>query len=66
MPKLQEAVDLLNLPLDPSDGISVKQASDAVFASNAQAKEILDRLGFVLLSNTDARTILQRRVEASD
>ncbi|KAH8819510.1 TIP-1 family-domain-containing protein [Xylogone sp. PMI_703] len=67
MPKLGEGVELLNLPLDsPDGGISIKQASDAVFASNLQAKEILERLGFTLLSNTDSRAILQRRVEASD
>ncbi|RFU28387.1 hypothetical protein B7463_g7940, partial [Scytalidium lignicola] len=67
MSKLQEAVDLLNLPLEaPEGGISVKQASDAVFASNAQAKEVLEQLGFILLSNTEARAIIQRRVEASD
>lgn len=69
MPKLKEGVSLLNLPLEiegHDPGLSLKGASHSVFAGNAEAEEVLQKLGMTHLSRVDARAILQRRVEASD
>lgn len=66
MPRLREGVEFLNLPLEPEDGgLSLKEATDLMFTSNAGATEVLERLKMNHLSNAHARAILQKRVEAS-
>lgn len=61
-----QCITLLNLPLEPEEGqVSLKEASQDLFATNARAEQLITRLG-VKLSNYEARTILGRRVEAND
>ena len=70
MPKLKEGVSLLNLSLDIHEshepGLSLREASHNIFAGNAEAEEVLQKLGMTHISRNDARAILQRRVEAND
>ena len=66
MPKLREAVTLLNLPLAAEDdGTPLEKARDNIFASNQGAAEILEHLGMTHLNNAEARDILRKRVEAN-
>jgi hypothetical protein len=66
MPKLKEAVQLLNLPTAPSGELmSISQAYDRVFQDNNEARKVLEELGLLVISFAEARLILQRRVEAS-
>ncbi|TAQ87617.1 hypothetical protein B7494_g4067 [Chlorociboria aeruginascens] len=66
MPRLKDGIRLLNLPVDsPKDKIGLLDACNEVFANNEQANALLENLGIVHLSNTNARAILKRRVEAS-
>lgn len=69
--RVQEGVRLLNLPMgaDASGkaaAVTLRQASDRVFKDNEEAKRLLAELGIDLLSPTNARHILQRRVEMSE
>jgi hypothetical protein len=67
MPKLNEAVQLLNLPLVEKEGVmSVKQAYERVHTDNTQAKMVVEELGFTTLTHSQAMHVLQLRVEASD
>lgn len=70
MPRLNEGVALLNLRLEIDEGhdpqLSLGDASHKIFAGNAEAEEVLQNLGMTHLSRNDARSILQRRVEAND
>ena len=79
MRKVHQGVLLLNLPIVPDDPttsqdpvvqdgsmISLTEASNAIYATNAQADEVLHKLGLDEISRTDARAILARRVEASE
>lgn len=67
---LDDAVRLLNLPVEPPKsqegeeaGMSLKQATDRVFTDNAEAKQVLEELSIETLTPANARHILQRRVE---
>jgi RAD50-interacting protein 1 len=65
--KLMEGIALLNLPLEAKEGqVTLKEASQEMFTTNAQAEALLQRLGMTRLSNYEARSVLQRRVEAND
>ena len=68
MTRLRQGVQLLNLPLiaEEDSTITLKDASAAIYATNAQAEEILEKLGVNEITRTDARHILARRVEASE
>jgi RAD50-interacting protein 1 len=67
MLKLREGAQLLNLPVVERDGpMSVSSAYNRVFADNAEAKKVIDELGFSTITYIEARLVLQRRVEASD
>ena len=67
MPKLREGAQLLNLPVVAKDRLmSVSNAYNRVHSSNAEAKKVIDELGFSTLTHIEARLVLQRRVEASD
>jgi hypothetical protein len=67
MPKLREAVTLLNLPLAAEDdGLSLKKVCDDIYATNQRAAEALEHLGMTHINNAEAREILKRRVEAND
>jgi RAD50-interacting protein 1 len=66
MPKLREAVSLLNLPIEARDGVmSLSSTYERIFSNNTEAKKVIDELGFSTISYQEARRILQRRVEAS-
>lgn len=67
---LGDAVQLLNLPVEPAEGseggLTLKQASDRVFTDNNEARRVLEELGLEMLEPSHARRILQNRVENSD
>lgn len=65
MRKLKDTCVLLTLPTAPAEGsIGLKEVSGPVFENNDKARDTLSRLGLANLSVNDARTVLQRRVEA--
>jgi RAD50-interacting protein 1 len=67
MPKLREAATLLNLPIASGDGVmSLRSAYERIFSDNAEAKKVVDELGFSTITYHEARKILQSRVEASE
>jgi hypothetical protein len=68
MPRLRQGVSLLNLPIVQEDStiVGLMEASSAVYATNAQADEVLKKLGLDEITRADARAILARRVEASE
>lgn len=98
MPKLQQALVLVGLPLGATDDdtqdnkaadgwgfdddaepadtdrdssdesddklLTFENVSKTLFQSNASARKVLARIGCDLLSETDARSILERRIDA--
>jgi hypothetical protein len=67
--KLRQGVFLLNLPLVAEEGKDIPtltEASNAIYATNAKADELLKRLTLPDVSRAEARAILARRVEASE
>jgi len=65
MPKLKDGVTLLNVPLEAAEGkISLKDAYEEIFGSNAQADEVLEQLGITKLTVLESKKILQNRIEA--
>ncbi len=67
MGTLQDGAQLLNLPIESSTGgITLQQATDRVFTDNMEAKKTLAELDLESLTPTNARKILQRRVENSE
>ncbi|KAI0160108.1 RINT-1 family protein [Xylariaceae sp. FL1272] len=64
---VRDGAQLLNLPLETSDGaITLQQASDRIFTDNTEAKKVLVELDLESLTPANARKILQRRVENSE
>ncbi|KAJ2904561.1 hypothetical protein MKZ38_007760 [Zalerion maritima] len=64
---VREGVSLLSLPLEAAeDELNLKDAYDRIFSGNAEAREALGELGLLRLTPTNARNILQRRVEAGE
>lgn len=67
MKKLKEAALLLSLPKHVEDSsdhrLGLDQAEEEIFASNEKAREALDRLGLDVLTETEARNVLERRVD---
>ena len=68
MKKLKEAVALLNLPVhateDSSEGVlGLLEVEQKVFESNESAREVLQDLGLDVISESEARHVLERRVE---
>ena len=67
--KLKEGVFLLGIPLQTEqsgsdeDSLDLWQVEKCVFESNESARNVLSQLGIETLSETEARTILERRVE---
>ena len=78
MRKLYEALQLLNMPITP-DSAEVEGTEDAdatpqqkrslrriermVFQDNESARDVLEELGFNDISESDARNILEKRIE---
>lgn len=68
MKKLKEGVGLLNLPIhsteETSEGtMSLLDGEQKVFESNESAREVLQILGLEVISESEARHVLERRVE---
>ena len=70
MMKLREGITLLGLPVEAEreegeqrGGLALEEVEARVFESNEMAREVLAELGLVALSETEARRILQARVE---
>ncbi|RWA11204.1 hypothetical protein EKO27_g3901 [Xylaria grammica] len=67
MGTLQDGAQLLNLPIESSNGgITLQQATDRIFTDNTEAKKTLTELDLESLTPANARKILQRRVENSE
>lgn len=66
MGRLHEGITLLNLPLNKegADGISLMEASNAIFAAAPEADAMLEKLGLRIITKLDARAILQKRRES--
>ena len=66
MRKLQEALTLLNVSTEQAaDGcLSLEEVEGKIFESNDKAREVLDDMGLALLSESEARSIIERRVES--
>ncbi|KAH0614521.1 uncharacterized protein H6S33_000157 [Morchella sextelata] len=65
MRKLKDSCVLLTLPTSPAEGsLGLKEVAGSVFQGGDKARDTLGRLGLANLSANDARTVLQRRVEA--
>ena len=72
MRKLQEGLILLNLPVkgemvdkaeEENSGLGLWEVEKRIFRSNESAREVLDDLGLEVLSEADARNVLERRIE---
>ena len=71
MRRLKEALVLLELPMQTDDSENVDSGSglgfwdveERLFQNNESAREVLEELGVEVLSGTDARGTLSRRVE---
>ena len=75
MQRLKEALILLNLPEDINDensnsgdvfSMNLWEAEKRIFHSNEDAREALEELNLKLLSASDARKVLERRIELSN
>jgi RAD50-interacting protein 1 len=68
MRKLHEGVSLLSLSLEGADeqaekGMGLRNVEKRLFENNVKAKEVLEELGLGLLTESEARAVLERRVE---
>lgn len=77
MKKLREAVGLLGMPIKPKqedggedgvsggEGLGIWEVEKRVFRDNESAREVLEELGIESLTETEARSVLERRLELS-
>jgi len=68
MKKLKEGVGLLNLPMHSTEeaneaAIDLSEVEQKIFESNESAREVLQALGLEVISESEARHVLERRVE---
>lgn len=72
MRKLKEGLVLLGLPVkneegkdngDEDVGLGLWEVEKRVFRNNESGREVLDELGLEVLSESDARHVLERRIE---
>ncbi|KAI9759858.1 MAG: hypothetical protein M4579_002065 [Chaenotheca gracillima] len=65
MRKLSEGITLLTLPVQAAEEeeISLGEIEQQMFASNEKARDALEQIGLVLLTESEGRSILERRVE---
>ena len=68
MKKLKEGVGLLNLPMHSTEAtdegaLDLLEVEQKVFESNESAREVLQDLGLEVISESEARHVLERRVE---
>lgn len=77
MRKLKEAVGLLGMSIAPTreeggadevgggEGLSIWEVEKRMFRDNESAREVLEELGIESLTETEARSVLERRLELS-
>ena len=69
MKKLKEGVTLLNLPMKAEEGdgdaMGLEEVEKKIFESNEKAREALEELAMVVLTESEARGVVERRVELS-
>ena len=71
MRKLKEALILLTLPVSGSEStddedqetMGLWEVEHKIFKSNESGREVLEGLGLEVLSEADARNVLERRIE---
>jgi hypothetical protein len=68
MARLRDALVLLTLRADPSPTspettLGLHNVADAAFENNEKARLILEQVGITLLSEAEARSIMERRIE---
>ena len=68
MKKLKEGVGLLYLPMHSTEeaneaAIDLSEVEQKIFESNESAREVLQALGLEVISESEARHVLERRVE---
>ena len=67
MLKLVEGSQLLSLALQPQEGPSLMEAANSIFGRKEDADEMLfENLQFVVMSRQEARSVMQRRREATN
>lgn len=75
MRKLKEGLVLLGLPIksdegeekgDEAVGLGLWEVEKRVFRNNESGREVLDELGLEVLSESEARHVLERRIELGD
>ena len=75
MRRLREGLVLLNLPVmkvgeqggdSGASGLGSRVVEERLFRSNESGREVLDELGLEVLSEAEARKVLERRVELGD
>ena len=72
MRRLADALILIGLPVEggteqqSEKQINIREVESQVFDNNESARNVLEELGLDTLTESDARTILQRRVELAD
>lgn len=67
MKKLKDACALLTLPISAGEAggtLGLKEVVKALFEDSDKAEALLTRLELANISASDAKTVLQRRVEA--
>ena len=68
MRRLSEAAVLLSLGNEAAPdaaGLGFHEAEAEIFANNERARAALDRLGLLVLTESEARSILERRVDVA-
>ena len=77
MRKLKEGLVLLGLPVksegegeengdEAVGGLGLWEVEKRVFRNNESGREVLDELGLEVLSESEARHVLERRIELGD
>jgi hypothetical protein len=74
MKRLREALELLSTPADgvssssadeEEPALTIRNIEERVFRDNESARDVLEELGCEALNESDARNVLERRVELS-
>ncbi|MCJ1477058.1 hypothetical protein MMC13_005729 [Lambiella insularis] len=76
MKKLREAVELLSIPAaavnnpnddaeDSKEDLGIWEVEKRIFRDNESAREVLEELGLEVLTEAEARNVLERRIELS-
>ncbi|MCJ1398688.1 hypothetical protein MMC11_001889 [Xylographa trunciseda] len=78
MRRLREAVELMSMPVKAEQGatddgaeeskesIGIWEVEKRVFRDNESAREVLEELGLEVLTEAEARSVLERRIELSN